>query len=169
MERRQLLQTAAGLTGWLLLRPAQANTQLQDAVRAWAGGTPVQSGRVQIDIATVVDNGNTVPLSVRVDSPMTASDHVVAIAVFNERNPQADVLRCQLGPRAGQAQGAHAFLHRQLAQRAQLACGFTHGKAPESADGGGHERGERWAARREREHLVARGCDQHGVLPLRRQ
>lgn len=104
MERRQLLQTATGLTGWLLLRPALANTQLQDAVRAWAGGTPVQSGRVHIDIATLVDNGNTVPLGVRVDSPMTPADHVVAIAVFNERNPQADVLRCQLGPRAGKAQ-----------------------------------------------------------------
>lgn len=104
MERRQLLQTATGLTGWLLLRPAQANTQLQDAVRAWAGGTPVQTGRVTLDIATLVDNGNTVPLSVRVDSPMTESDHVVAIAVFNERNPQADVLRCTLGPRAGRAQ-----------------------------------------------------------------
>ncbi|MCZ8253162.1 MAG: SoxY-related AACIE arm protein [Hylemonella sp.] len=104
MERRQLLQTTAGLTGWLLLRPAQANTQLQDAVRAWTGGTPVQRGRVQIDIATLVDNGNTVPLTVRVDSPMTPTDHVVALAVFNERNPQADVLRCQLGPRAGKAQ-----------------------------------------------------------------
>lgn len=104
MERRQLLQSATGLTGWLLLRPALANNQLQDAVRAWAGGTPVQNGRVRIDIATLVDNGNTVPLGVRVDSPMTPADHVVAIAVFNERNPQADVLRCQLGPRAGQAQ-----------------------------------------------------------------
>lgn len=104
MERRQLLQTATGLTGWLLLRPAQANTQLQDAVRAWAGSTPVQTGRVQIDIATLVDNGNTVPLTVRVDSPMTPADHVVALAVFNERNPQADVLRCSLGPRAGKAQ-----------------------------------------------------------------
>jgi sulfur-oxidizing protein SoxY len=104
MERRQLLQTTAGLAGWLLLRPAQANSKLQDAVRAWAGGTPVQSGRVHIDIATLVDNGNTVPLGVRVDSPMTPADHVVALAVFNERNPQADVLRCQLGPRAGKAQ-----------------------------------------------------------------
>lgn len=103
MERRLLLQTATGLTGWLLLRPALANNQLQDAVRAWAGGTPVQTGRVQLDIAPLVDNGNTVPLSVRVDSPMTATDHVLAIAVFNERNPQADVLRCQLGPRSGKA------------------------------------------------------------------
>ena len=104
MERRLLLQTATGLTGWLLLRSALANNQLQDAVRAWAGGTPVQSGRVKLDIAPLVDNGNTVPLSVSVDSPMTAADHVVAIAVFNERNPQADVLRCSLGPRAGKAQ-----------------------------------------------------------------
>ena len=103
MERRQLLQTATGLTGWLLLRPALANTQLQDAVRAWAAGTPVQSGRVQIDIATLVDNGNTVPLGVRVDSPMTPSDHVVAIAVFNERNPQREVAVFHLGPRAGRA------------------------------------------------------------------
>ena len=104
MERRLLLQTATGLGGWLLLRPALANSQLQDAVRAWTGGTPVQTGRVKLDIAPLVDNGNTVPLSVSVDSPMTAADHVVAIAVFNERNPQADVLRCSLGPRAGKAQ-----------------------------------------------------------------
>ena len=104
MERRLMLQTATGLTGWLLLRPALANNQLQDAVRAWVGGTPVLTGRVQLDIAPIVDNGNTVPLSVRVDSPMTAADHVMAIAVFNERNPQADVLRCSLGPRAGKAQ-----------------------------------------------------------------
>lgn len=107
MERRLLLQTATGLTGWLLLRPVQAqssSSQLQDAVRAWANGTSIQTGRVQLDIAPLVDNGNTVPLSVRVDSPMTASDHVVDLAVFNERNPQADVLRCQLGPRAGKAQ-----------------------------------------------------------------
>ena len=102
--RRQLLQTTTGLTGWLLLRPALANNQLQDAVGAWAKGTPVQTGRVQLDIAPLVDNGNTVPLSVRVDSPMTATDHVLEIAVFNERNPQVDVLRCSLGPRAGKAQ-----------------------------------------------------------------
>ena len=102
--RRQLLHTGAGLGGWLLLRPAAASDQLTEAVRAWTGGAPVQAGRVQIDIATLVDNGNTVPLGVSVDSPMTTADHVVAIAVFNERNPQADVARFTLGPRAGRAQ-----------------------------------------------------------------
>jgi sulfur-oxidizing protein SoxY len=107
--RRQLLHTGAGLGGWLLLRPARAQTgtsQLDEAVHAWTQGAPVQTGRVQLDIAPLVDNGNTVPMGVRVDSPMTQADHVVAIAVFNERNPQADVVRYSLGPRAGRAQVA---------------------------------------------------------------
>ncbi len=103
ISRRQLLHTGAGLGGWLLLRPAQAADQLEDAIRAWTGGATVQTGRVKLDIAPLVDNGNTVPLAVHVDSPMTAADHVVAIAVFNQRNPQADVVRFTLGPRASRA------------------------------------------------------------------
>lgn len=102
ISRRQLLYASAGLSGWLLIRPAHAD-QLDEAIRAWTGGAPVQTGRVTLDIAPLVDNGNTVPISVSVDSPMTAADHVVAIAVFNQRNPQADVVRFTLGPRAGRA------------------------------------------------------------------
>jgi sulfur-oxidizing protein SoxY len=37
---------------------------------------------------------------------MTAADHVVAIAVFNERNLQREVIKATLGPRAGKAQVA---------------------------------------------------------------
>lgn len=101
--RRQLLHAGAGLGGWLLLRPAHAGDQLEEAIRAWTGGATVRNGRVKLDIASLVDNGNTVPVSVSVDSPMTPADHVVAIAVFNQKNPQADVVRFTLGPRAGRA------------------------------------------------------------------
>ncbi len=38
-----------------------------------------------------------------VDSPMTATDHVKAIHVFNEKNPQPNVLSVRLGPHAGKA------------------------------------------------------------------
>jgi sulfur-oxidizing protein SoxY len=44
-----------------------------------------------------------VPITVSVDSAMTATDHVAAIAIFNEKNPQRDVARFTLGPRAGRA------------------------------------------------------------------
>lgn len=88
----------------LLVRPALATPEeLSAALKAYAGGSPIRPGRVKLDIAPLVDNGNTVPLAVSVDSPMTASDHVVAIAVFNERNPQREVIKLTLGPRAGRA------------------------------------------------------------------
>lgn len=102
VNRREAMALAAGT---VLVRPAIAQTpaELAAAIAAWTGGAPVQAGRVKLDIAKLVDNGNTVPMTVTVDSAMTAADHVAAIAVFNERNPQRDVARFTLGPRAGKA------------------------------------------------------------------
>jgi sulfur-oxidizing protein SoxY len=76
---------------------------LDEAIRKVVGGAPVRAGKVKLDIPPLIDNGNTVPLSVEVDSPMTATDHVKAIHVFTERNPQPYVLSAYLGPRAGRA------------------------------------------------------------------
>ena len=67
-------------------------------------GQALREGKVKLDVAELVDNGNAVPVTVSVDSPMTATDHVAAIALFNERNPQRDVLVVHIGPRAGRAQ-----------------------------------------------------------------
>ncbi len=109
--RRRALSAGAALAGLVLVRPALAQStdpggELAAAVRQFTGGAPVQTGRVRLDIAQLVDNGNTVPMTVSVDSPMTAADHVVALAVFNERNPQREVIKATLGPRAGKAQVA---------------------------------------------------------------
>jgi sulfur-oxidizing protein SoxY len=57
-----------------------------------------------MDIPQLVENGNTVPMVVLVDSPMTEADHVKAIHVFNQKNPQPHVISCQLTPRGGRAQ-----------------------------------------------------------------
>lgn len=76
---------------------------LDEAVRKVAGNAQVRSGRVTLEVPPLVDNGNTVPLSVEVDSAMTAADHVKAIHVFTERNPQPYVVSAYLGPRAGRA------------------------------------------------------------------
>ena len=61
----------------------------------------MRTGKVKLDMPPLVENGNTVPLTVAVDSPMTADDHVKAIHVFNEKNPQPNVISVHLGPRAG--------------------------------------------------------------------
>jgi sulfur-oxidizing protein SoxY len=87
-----------------LIRPARATPEsMAAAMREFARGAPLRRARVAIDIPLLVENGNAVPLTVSVESPMIASDHVVEIALFNERNPLPDIARFQLGPRAGRA------------------------------------------------------------------
>ncbi len=102
--RREVLAGAAALGASVVLRPAAAAAgDLEVAVATYANRAPITVGRVKIDIAELVDNGNVVPINVTVTSPMTATDHVKSIAIFNEKNPQRDVARFELGPRAGKA------------------------------------------------------------------
>ena len=76
---------------------------MQEALRRVVGDAPVRRGRVRLELPPLIDNGNSVPLSVAVESPMTPSDHVKAIHVFTEKNPLPDVVSAYLGPRAGRA------------------------------------------------------------------
>lgn len=105
-SRRLVLQAgAAAVAARVLVQPAQAQdaAAMTAAVHQFAAGQAVRPGRVKLEIAPLVDNGNVVPMRVRVESPMSAADHVSEIAVFNEKNPQKDVARFTLGPRAGKA------------------------------------------------------------------
>lgn len=79
------------------------NGELAAAVAAYTGGPMPRPGKVLLDVAQLVDNGNTVPMTVRVESAMTAADRVVAVAVFNERNPQREIAVFRFGPGAGKA------------------------------------------------------------------
>jgi sulfur-oxidizing protein SoxY len=104
VTRRELLAAGAGLTSILLVRPAGAAPQsMEDAIRAVVGEAQVRPGKVKLDVPPLVENGNSVPLTVTVDSPMTANDFVKTIAIFNEKNPQPNVVTCRLGPHAGRA------------------------------------------------------------------
>jgi sulfur-oxidizing protein SoxY len=87
-----------------LVGPALAQTdEMAAAVSAYATGQKVTEGKVKLDIAELVDNGNVVPMTVSVNSPMTDANHVKTIAVFNEKNPQREVVKFTLGPRYGKA------------------------------------------------------------------
>ena len=109
--RRNFLIAAAGSAGAIGLAarsgPARATlAAMQEAVRKVTGGAPLRSGRVKLDVPPLIDNGNAVPVSVAVESPMTPSDHVKAIHVFAERNPLPNVLSIRIGARAGHARVA---------------------------------------------------------------
>jgi sulfur-oxidizing protein SoxY len=101
VKRRDALAAAVALVG---VRPLSATTEaMAAAIRGFTGGVEPKPGRVAIDITPLVENGNTVPVAVSVASPMSAADHVVAIALFTPRNPLPDVARFEFGPRAGRA------------------------------------------------------------------
>ena len=106
--RRLLLQASAAAFAQLLVRPtnAQDAATMAAAIASFAQGQAIRPGRVKLDIASLVDNGNVVPMRVTVDSPMTANDRVTEIAVYNEKNPQKDVGRYTLGARCGKAEVA---------------------------------------------------------------
>jgi sulfur-oxidizing protein SoxY len=76
---------------------------MQEALRKIVGSAPIRRGRVKLDLPPLIDNGNAVPMTVTVDSPMTAADYVKAIHVVTEKNPQPYVVSAYLGPRAGRA------------------------------------------------------------------
>ena len=105
-SRRAFLLMLGAAPAFAQLPPnisAQRQAALRDAMRKVTGGAAVRAGKVTISIPPLIDNGNTVPISVTVDSPMTEKEHVKAIHIFTEKNPQPYVLNAQLGPRAGRA------------------------------------------------------------------
>ncbi|MBR0824611.1 SoxY-related AACIE arm protein [Bradyrhizobium manausense] len=108
--RRTFLGLAGGAAALVTapvvtVRPADATpAMLSAAIRNVVGEANVRTGRVRLDIPPLVENGNTVPMTVSVTSPMTANDYVKSIHVFNEKNPQPNIGNFHLGPRAGRAQ-----------------------------------------------------------------
>ena len=87
------------------VRPVEATpAMLASAIRNVVGEAPVRIGKVKLDVPPLVENGNTVPMTVSVQNPMTANDYVKSIHVFNEKNPQPNVGNFYLGPHAGRAQ-----------------------------------------------------------------
>jgi sulfur-oxidizing protein SoxY len=125
--RRQILAAAGGLGAALIVRPAQATPDsMKAAIRRVIGDAPIKPGRVKLDLPPLVENGNTVAMSVSVENPMALASYVRAIHVFTEKNPQPNVISIKLGPRAGKA---------EIATRVRLADSQTVTAICEMSDG----------------------------------
>jgi len=112
-SRRDFLKAAGGVAAGfglgaiVTVRPARATpAEMQEAIRKVVGSARVTPGKVKLDLPPLIENGNAVPLTVTVDSPMSEEQHVRAVHVFTEKNPQPNVASFYLGPRAGRAKVA---------------------------------------------------------------
>jgi sulfur-oxidizing protein SoxY len=106
VNRRAFLASAAAVATTVTIVPFAARATpeaLTAAIKEVTGDAPLREGKVTLDVPPLVENGNTVPLTVSVASPMTADDHVKTIHVFNEKNPQPHVFNAWLSPANGRA------------------------------------------------------------------
>jgi sulfur-oxidizing protein SoxY len=108
--RRQLLAATgslvagAALAPLLTVRHADATPDtMTAAIRDVIGEANVRPGRVKLDLPPLVENGNTVSMGISVESPMSEADYVKSVHIFNEKNPQPNVINFHFGPRAGKA------------------------------------------------------------------
>ena len=108
VSRRQLL---SAITAALILPAAgrenaraEIPAHLQTLINEVTGSTKPTVGRVKLTLPPLAESGNSVPLKLQVESPMTVDDYVKSIHVFSERNPRPVIARFHLGPQTGKAE-----------------------------------------------------------------
>ena len=109
MLNRREFAIAAGATVALAAIPmgvlsAQDTAQgWEEALKKFLGDAKPAEGKVTIDMPEIAENGNTVPFTVNVDSPMTEKDYVKAVHVISTGNPAPAVATFRFTPLSGKA------------------------------------------------------------------
>ena len=102
-SRRQVMAVGAGAVGELRrlgIAPAHAANNAQDLIKAFTGGKQATEGKVKLDLPEIAENGNTVPMTVTVESPMNEQSHVTEVLVLADGNPNGGVATFHFSPRA---------------------------------------------------------------------
>jgi sulfur-oxidizing protein SoxY len=106
-DRRQLLASSIGvvaMAGWVAsIVPAAAN-DANDLIAKFTGGKQPAVGKVKLDMPEIAENGNTVPMTISVDSPMTEQSHVTDVLVVADGNPNGGVVTFHFTPISGVAE-----------------------------------------------------------------
>ena len=105
LSRRAVLGLGAALVlvGWRESASAAAK-DAADEIAKFTGGKQAAPGKITIELPEIAENGNTVPLSITVDAPMTADNYVSDVLVVAEGNPRPGVATFQFSPMSGKAQ-----------------------------------------------------------------
>ncbi len=109
LNRREALALVATTGGMLMLTPSGAFATSGDAASAtkeFADGRTVGEGKITLDMPEIAENGNTVPLSISVESPMTPEDYVKRVIIISEGNPRPEVATFNFTPRSGVAEAS---------------------------------------------------------------
>ena len=108
-RRAALLLGASGaaltIAGWS--SPAFAGAkEAADEIAKFSGGKTAAQGKITIELPEIAENGNTVPLQIAVQSPMTADDHVTDLMVLADGNPNPGVATFHFSALSGKAKAS---------------------------------------------------------------
>jgi sulfur-oxidizing protein SoxY len=105
-NRRQMLALSAGMAGAVAFGAPQAlaKNDADEVIKKFTGGKTPTEGKIKLDLPEIAENGNTVPMTVTVDSPMTAQSHVTDVLVLASENPRSGVATFHFSPASGVAE-----------------------------------------------------------------
>jgi len=110
LNRREALVLGAAAGGVLLMTPSGAFASPGDAALAakeFTGGKPaMESKMITLEMPEIAENGNTVPLAISVESPMTPDNYVKRVVIISEGNPRPEVAMFNFSPRSGVAEAS---------------------------------------------------------------
>lgn len=80
--------------------------QFKEAFAKVIGAASPLEGKITVDLPEIAENGNFVPVSIAIDSPMTDADYVKTIHLMSTGNPWPNVATFHLTPLNGVAKVA---------------------------------------------------------------
>jgi sulfur-oxidizing protein SoxY len=108
VDRREFVLGSAAVVTVAAL--AIGDTLAQGATQGWEetmktilGDAKATEGKLTMDLPEIAENGNTVPFTITVDSPMTDKDYVKAVHLIATGNPQPGVATFHFTPQSGKA------------------------------------------------------------------
>jgi sulfur-oxidizing protein SoxY len=109
LNRRQMLAIGAGVltaAAWGgAISPARAaKNDSEELIKKFTGGKPATEGRVRLDLPEIAENGNTVPMTVSVESPMTEQSYVSDVLIVSDGNPRGGIATFHFSPASGMAE-----------------------------------------------------------------
>jgi sulfur-oxidizing protein SoxY len=75
----------------------------EEMVRPYVQSQDLKKERVTLSLPMLADNGHMVPLSLKVDSPMTEASHITHVYLISQRNPVPLMAKFVMGPWSGRA------------------------------------------------------------------
>jgi sulfur-oxidizing protein SoxY len=106
LSRRHVLAGGAGALAvtTLGIAPAAAANNAQEMIKTFTGGKAATEGKIKLDLPEIAENGNTVPMTVSVESPMTDAAHVTDVLIVADGNPNAGVVTFRFTAASGVAE-----------------------------------------------------------------